>query len=110
MRSTPRIDSGDRGLIQIVDAALAEAARKSGPWLVCRPGCTQCCIGPFPITQLDAHRLRRGLAELETHPPQRAAPGHQRVPHAVARISLDFPRHPPPRRLARDAAAPEPVD
>ena len=58
--------SGDQALIQIVDAALAEAARKSGPWLVCRPGCTGCCMGPFPITQLDARRLREGLAELES--------------------------------------------
>jgi hypothetical protein len=55
----------DRALIQIVDAALAEAARRSGEWLVCRPGCTQCCIGVFPINQLDALRLRRGLAELQ---------------------------------------------
>ena len=56
---------GDRAFIQIVDAALAEAARKSGAWLVCRPGCCECCIGPFAITQLDAKRLRTGLAELE---------------------------------------------
>jgi hypothetical protein len=43
-------DSADRGLVQIVDSAMAEAARRSGDWLVCRPGCTQCCIGPFAIT------------------------------------------------------------
>ena len=42
----------DRSLIQIVDAALAEAARKSGAWLVCRSGCTECCMGPFSITPL----------------------------------------------------------
>ena len=52
---------GDAALTQIVDTALAEAARKSGAWLVCRPGCTECCMGPFPITQLDARRLREGL-------------------------------------------------
>ena len=44
-----QLDSGDRALIQIVDAALSEASRKSGAWLVCQVGCTQCCIGPFPI-------------------------------------------------------------
>jgi Fe-S-cluster containining protein len=44
---------------------MSEAARRSGDWLVCRPGCTQCCIGPFAITQLDALRLRQGLAALE---------------------------------------------
>jgi Fe-S-cluster containining protein len=75
----------DGELIQIVDAALAEAARLSGPWLLCRPGCMQCCLGEFPITQLDAARLRRGLAELEAREPQRAARVRQRVREAVAR-------------------------
>jgi Fe-S-cluster containining protein len=64
--------SSDVELIQIVDRALAEAARRSGSWLVCRPGCTQCCHGPFEITQLDAQRLRKGLADLERHDPERA--------------------------------------
>jgi len=77
---------GDREFIQIVDAALAEAARKSGPWLVCRPGCCECCVGPFPITQLDAERLREGLAELETADPARAAGVRRRVLEAVARM------------------------
>ena len=48
-------------LIQIVDAALAEAARKGGDWVVCRPGCCECCVGVFPISQSDALRLREGL-------------------------------------------------
>lgn len=77
---------GDQQLIQIVDAALAEAARLSGAWLLCRPGCSQCCLGEFPITQLDAVRLRRGLAELEASDPQRAARVRQRVRQAVARL------------------------
>jgi Fe-S-cluster containining protein len=55
----------DGALIQIVDAALAEAARRAGPWLVCRPGCAECCIGPFEITSLDARRLREGLAAID---------------------------------------------
>ena len=49
----------DAALIQIVDAALAEAARKAGPWLACRLGCTECCMGPFAITPSDAERLRQ---------------------------------------------------
>jgi len=61
--------SGDHVLIQIVDSALADVTHRSGEWLVCRPGCTQCCIGAFPINQLDAMRLRRGLAELESSAP-----------------------------------------
>jgi Fe-S-cluster containining protein len=81
----------DRALIQIVDAALAEAARRSGEWLVCRPGCTQCCIGVFPINQLDALRLRRGLAELQKLAPGRADRLRERAREAVARLSPNFP-------------------
>jgi Fe-S-cluster containining protein len=57
-----RIETADRQLLAAVDGAMAEAARRSGEWLLCRPGCTQCCMGQFEITQLDALRLRRGLA------------------------------------------------
>jgi Fe-S-cluster containining protein len=64
---------GSLGLIQIVDRALAEAARKSGDWLACRPGCCECCMGPFPITEDDAARLRNGIRELESSDPERAA-------------------------------------
>lgn len=81
-------------LIQIVDSALADAARRSGDWLVCRPGCTQCCIGVFPINQLDAARLRRGLAELETRAPHRASRIRGQAREAVARLSSDFPGDP----------------
>ncbi|MGA2590380.1 MAG: YkgJ family cysteine cluster protein, partial [Bryobacteraceae bacterium] len=76
---------GDDALIQIVDRALAETARKSGPWLLCRPGCAECCMGEFAITQLDANRLRRGLAELEAREPERAARVRQRAREAIAR-------------------------
>lgn len=91
MDSLARLASGDRTLLQTVDAALAEAARKSGAWLVCRPGCTACCVGPFPITQLDAFRLRAGLAELETRDPERAARVRERALEAVARLAPGFP-------------------
>jgi len=84
----------DQALIQIVDSALAEATRRSGGWLVCRPGCTQCCIGVFPINQLDALRLRRGLADLERRAPERADRVRERARGAVARLSPDFPGDP----------------
>ena len=90
--STP--PSGDRKLIQIVDSALAEATRKSGNWLACRPGCTQCCMGVFAIHQLDALRLRRGLTDLEARAPERAARIRGRARDAVARLSADFPGDP----------------
>jgi Fe-S-cluster containining protein len=86
--------SGDNKLIQIVDAALLEAARKSGEWLACRSGCTQCCIGVFAINQLDAARLRRGLAEFESRAPERAAAVRERARDAVKRLAKDFPGDP----------------
>jgi Fe-S-cluster containining protein len=89
MRTSP--PSRDRQLVQIVDAALANAARKSGNWLVCRPGCTQCCVGVFPINQLDAARLRQGLRDLQQKDPVRAARVLRRAQDAVARLSPDFP-------------------
>jgi Fe-S-cluster containining protein len=84
----------DQELIQIVDFALAEATRRSGEWLVCRAGCSQCCIGAFPINQLDAVRLRRGLANLESRAPWRADAVRSRAREAVGRLSKDFPGDP----------------
>ena len=60
---------GDRELVQIMDAALADAALRAGPWLACRPGCTQCCHGAFAIHTLDAERLRAGMATLRREQP-----------------------------------------
>lgn len=82
--------SDDRALVQIVDAALADAAQRSGKWLKCGPGCSQCCIGVFAINQLDAHRLREGLAELELQDPTRAIRLRERVRQSVERLSAGF--------------------
>ena len=86
-----RAKARDSELIQIVDAALADAARKSGDWLACRPGCTQCCVGVFAISQLDAERLRRGLTELSARDPKRAARVRLRARESVKRLSTEFP-------------------
>jgi Fe-S-cluster containining protein len=85
---------GDQKLIQIVDSALADVTRRSGDWLVCRPGCTQCCIGAFAINQLDAFRLRRGFADLEKRDPERAARVRLRARESVARLAPEFPGNP----------------
>src|SRR6185312_2313548 len=85
---------GDQQLVQIVDAALAEATRKSGAWLVCHRGCTQCCIGPFPINQLDVDRLLRGVKELERMDPARAQRVRERAQECVRRLSPTFPGDP----------------
>jgi Fe-S-cluster containining protein len=81
----------DAELLQIVDAATAAAAEKSGNWLACQPGCMQCCVGVFAISQLDAERLRRGFAELAAVDPVRAEALRERVRASLGRISPDFP-------------------
>jgi Fe-S-cluster containining protein len=82
---------GDQKLVQIIDSALADTARRSGEWLVCKLGCTQCCMGAFTINQLDALRLQRGLAELEVTDPARAAQVRERARASISRFSQDFP-------------------
>ncbi len=89
--SLQRLPIGDGELVHIVDAALAEATRRSGEWLACRPGCTQCCVGVFAINQLDAVRLQRGLARLKNTDPQRARCILQRAQASVERLSAKFP-------------------
>ena len=89
--SSRRLPAGDGTLIQIVDAALADAARRSGEWLVCRPGCTQCCVGVFAINQLDVIRLQQGLADLDKLDPQKAQRIRERARASVRRLSADFP-------------------
>jgi Fe-S-cluster containining protein len=85
---------GDGKLVQIIDLALEDAARRSGEWLVCRPGCTQCCVGVFAIHQLDAERLRDGLIALARRDPERAAALGERVRSSVERLAVDFPGDP----------------
>jgi Fe-S-cluster containining protein len=89
--SLPR---GDQKLIQIVDSALADATHRSGPWLACRPGCTQCCFGVFSISQLDALRLSHGLGDLEGRDPQRAGAIRERARTAIERLAAEFPGDP----------------
>jgi Fe-S-cluster containining protein len=96
---------GDGELIQIVDRAMAEAVRKSGAWLACRPGCYECCIGPFAITQLDAIRLRAGFANLEARDPKRAAEVRRRAQASVERMRRECPADPLGNALERDDAA-----
>ncbi len=90
----PQLPSRDHKLVQIVDAALADVARRSGEWLVCKLGCTQCCVGVFAINPLDALRLKHGFAELELTEPDRAAKVQERVRASIARIRNDFPGDP----------------
>ena len=85
---------GDQQLVQIVDAALADTVRRSGEWLKCRPGCTQCCVGVFAISQLDAARLRDGLRRLKKSDPAKAERVSERVAATRRELSKDFPGDP----------------
>lgn len=78
-------------LFPIVDAALASAAERSGAWLACRPGCHQCCVGVFAISQMDAEKLRAGLATAEADV---AARIRERAAAARERLHDGFPGDP----------------
>jgi Fe-S-cluster containining protein len=81
----------DAQLVQIVDAALADAAHRAGDQLACRIGCTQCCYGAFAINALDAARLREGMSSLRTTDPALAAEIERRARVWLAKYASDFP-------------------
>jgi len=85
---------GDQKLVQIVNTALADSVRRSGKWLACKPGCSQCCVGVFAINQLDAARLRNGMAIVEARDPELAARIRTRARDVVARRSSTYPGDP----------------
>ncbi len=86
-----RLVAGDSELVQIMDAALAEAAHKAGEWLACRPGCTQCCHGAFAINDLDAERLRAGMETLRATQPALAAEINRRARTWIEEQRAEFP-------------------
>jgi len=97
----------DRELIQIVDAALADAARKAGDWLACRPGCSQCCIGAFVINSLDAARLRAGLLALTDRDAECASRVRAKSREYMSRLKQQFPGNPESGILDEDPAVQE---
>jgi len=90
-------------LIQIVDAALLSATHRSGPHLACRPGCTQCCYGVFPISQQDAARLREALRALEQSDPAKSQRIKERAAASRARLDPHFPGDPTTGILSEDS-------
>lgn len=56
--------------------------------LPCRPGCAECCIGPFSITVLDASHLTDGLRAL---PRPIAAAITRRAQAQIADMTAAFP-------------------
>jgi len=104
--SRKRIED-DAKLVQIVDAELADATRRSGSWLVCKPGCHQCCVGVFAISQLDAERLRKGLVQLLIDDPVRAERVRIRVRESALRLQDEYPGDVTSGLLAEDDASQE---
>lgn len=89
----------DPELIQIVDAALADATRRAQrpdgtSWLACQPGCTSCCHGVFRISMLDAERLRSGLHALTASDPSRAEAVRTRATRLARDLASEFPGDP----------------
>jgi Fe-S-cluster containining protein len=78
-------------LLQSIDAALADTARRAGDFLACRVGCTPCCYGAFAINALDAARLREGMLSLRTANPALAAEIERRTRAWLAEYGSDFP-------------------
>jgi len=99
-----RLPAGDAQLVQIVDAALAEAARCAGDRLACHPGCTQCCHGAFSINALDALRLRTGMDELRTAQPVLAEKIESRARNWLHEHRPAFPGDPETGLLGRSDA------
>jgi Fe-S-cluster containining protein len=95
--------SQDSTFVALVDGAFADAALRSGPHLLCRAGCTQCCIGAFAIGPADALRLRQGLAALRQDDPERAARVQQRSAASWSRLAPQFPGDATSGRLAVNA-------
>lgn len=86
-----RLPAGDTELVQIMDAALADAGRRAGSWLACRPGCTQCCHGAFAVNALDVARLQAGLVALRAADPTKAEAVEQRARAWIKEYGPEFP-------------------
>ncbi len=78
-------------LFPILDAALASTTERSGHWLACKPGCHQCCVGVFAISQLDAQNLREALSLADPIVADRI---RARAAASRARLTATFPGDP----------------
>jgi Fe-S-cluster containining protein len=90
--------SANQQLLQIVDAQLAEAVRRSGSHLTCHAGCAICCIGPFLVTPIDAWRLQQGLSSA-------AEPLASAIRERAEAAAQQFEADPQLPQIAHDEAA-----
>lgn len=86
-----RLEELDRKLLESYRQTWETGAAKAGPYLSCGLGCTQCCVGVFEITALDAWRLRRGFAVLAARDPQLAAGVRERAQEQWRVLREHFP-------------------
>jgi Fe-S-cluster containining protein len=89
-----RLPIGDSLLVQIMNAAFAEAAERAGGHLICRQGCTQCCYGSFALSPLDALRLGEGMDILRATDPSLASRIERRARAWIAEHEAEFPGDP----------------
>ncbi len=75
-------------LFHLADQWFDRARTSLGETLPCRQGCSSCCIGPFPVTQLDVLELRRGLALL---PDEQRTAIQTRATEQVAELEQAYP-------------------
>ena len=94
MDAEMELPARDSQLVQIMKASLADATRRAGEWLVCRPDCTQCCYGAFAINQLDVMRLQAGMNVLRSTEPGRAGGIERRAQRWIDEHGRDFPGDP----------------
>lgn len=94
--------ASDRRLLDALDRGFAEIRRRAGPYLLCAPGCSECCFGPFPITRLDVRRLLSGLARAD---PSTAAAIVADARDAIETLRQGFPGDAGSGRLAPDTNA-----
>jgi len=85
------LTAGDAELVRRIDRRVARAGARAGSCLTCHVGCTGCCIGPFPITGLDARRLRAGLEQLRRYRPWDADGVIARADSQWAEMRRGFP-------------------
>lgn len=85
------LPSGDSLLVQIMNDSFADAARRSGEHLLCKPGCSQCCYGTFVLSPLDAERLRAGMEVLRSTEPDLAREVEHRASMWLVEHEAGFP-------------------
>jgi Fe-S-cluster containining protein len=93
----------DNAFVALVDGAFADAAARGGSHLLCRPGCTPCCIGAFPIGPADVLRLKQGLEALSREDPEHAAHVRERATASWTRLAPQFPGDPATGALELDS-------